>query len=126
MHRFLNRLAGLLLLLTLIPTQVFAGGGIVLTFDDWFVDQWHDFFVNPATRPPELNGVDLHTTFFVAHWLSDLKGANQGKVDTDNHYIKLKQLEAAGHEIGSHSLNHLDAREAPLQPCLRQSYPISG
>ncbi len=112
MHRFLNKLAGLLLLLTLMPAPLFAGG-VVLTFDDWFVDQWHDFFVNPATRPPELNGVDLHATFFVAHWLSDLKGFDQGKMGGDSHYVKLKQLENAGHEIASHSVNHLDAREAP-------------
>ena len=120
MRRFLNRLAGLLVVLLLMPTQLFAGG-VVLTFDDWFVDQWHDFFVNPATKPPELNGIDLHVTFFVAHWLSDLKGANQGKADADNQYIKLKQLEAAGHEIGSHSLNHLDAKDAPYSLACNQA-----
>ncbi|MDQ5766962.1 fibronectin type III domain-containing protein [Thiothrix subterranea] len=112
MRRFLNRLAGLLVLLTLMPAQLFAGG-VVLTFDDWFVDQWHDFFVNPATRPPELNGIDLHATFFVAHWRSDIKGFDQGKMGGDSHYVKLKQLENAGHEIASHSVNHLDAGQAP-------------
>lgn len=106
--------------LAMLPSKLFAGG-VVLTFDDWFVDQWHDFFVNPATQPPELAGVDVRVTFFVSQWNSTLKGANQGKADADNHYIKLKQLEQAGHEIGSHSLNHKDAAAAPYSLACNQA-----
>lgn len=110
MQRFIQKLMLVLLCLVWLPAPVSAAttqrGGIVLTFDDWYVDQWHDFFTQLKQTNPE---VDVHVTFFVAKWLTDLKGAAQGNDD----YIKLKQLEDAGHEIGSHSLNHVGVDEPP-------------
>ncbi|MBO0612363.1 fibronectin type III domain-containing protein [Thiothrix fructosivorans] len=114
MHRFFNKLAYIVLLVSLLPQSVAATtlqyGGIVLTFDDWFVDQWHTFFTDLKTTNPEITPT---STFFVAHWLTDLKGVNQGKFSNDSHYVKLKQLENAGHEIASHGINHMGANSAP-------------
>ncbi len=114
MHRFFNKLAYIVLLVSLLPHSVSATplqyGGIVLTFDDWFVDQWHTFFTDLKTSNPEITPT---STFFVAHWLTDLKGVNQNRVGNESHYVKLQQLEAAGHEIASHGLNHTGANSAP-------------
>lgn len=106
MQRLMHKLTCFLLLLGLLPVQASAAGGIVLTFDDWYVDQWHSFFTELKQTNPE---VDIHVTFFAAKWLTDFKGAAQNNDD----YIKLKQLEDAGHEIGSHSLNHIGVDEPP-------------
>lgn len=114
MQYFLNRLLGLVLLLGLVPAPVMAEpmqrGGIVLSFDDWFVDQWHGFFTDLKATNPE---IDPHSTFFVSHWLTDVKGVNQNRVGNDSHYVKLKQLEDAGHEIAAHGINHIGAGDAP-------------
>jgi peptidoglycan/xylan/chitin deacetylase (PgdA/CDA1 family) len=114
MHRVFNKLAYIVLLASLLPSYVSAttlqGGGIVLTFDDWFVDQWHTFFTDLKTTNPEVTPT---STFFVAHWLTDLKGVNQGRTNNDSHYVKLKQLESAGHEIASHGINHTGANSSP-------------
>ena len=114
MQYFLNRMLGLVLLLGLVSAPVMAEpmqrGGIVLSFDDWFVDQWHEFFTDLKATNPE---IEPHSTFFVSHWLSDLKGVNQNRVGNDSHYVKLKQLEDAGHEIAAHGINHIGAGDAP-------------
>ncbi|MDQ5768530.1 hypothetical protein [Thiothrix subterranea] len=114
MQYFLNRLLYLILLLGLVPASVMAEttqrGGIVLSFDDWFVDQWHGFFTELKTTNPE---IEPYSTFFVSHWLTDIKGVNQNRVGNESHYVKLKQLEDAGHEIAAHGLNHIGARAAP-------------
>ncbi len=114
MHRFFNKLAYIVLLVSLLPYSASATtlqyGGIVLTFDDWFVDQWHTFFTDLKTTNPEITPT---STFFVAHWLTDLKGVNQGRYNNDSHYVKLKQLENAGHEIASHTVNHNGAMDSP-------------
>lgn len=104
-----------------LPLPAFAGG-VVLTFDDWFVDQWHDFFIKDmqANHPD----VPVRATFFVSHWLTDVKGVRQRRVGNNSHYVKLKQLQDAGHEIAAHGLNHIGVDEAPyrFQPHMAQQY----
>ncbi|MGV9004138.1 polysaccharide deacetylase family protein [Flavobacterium sp.] len=66
--------------------------GVVLTFDDDFVDEWFD--VNTILEP-----YDWKATFFVTRF-------NQLSA---NKIQKLKDLKSYGHEIGGHGLNHLNA-----------------
>lgn len=127
MQYFFKRLWCVILLLGLLPASVMANttqrGGIVLSFDDWFVDQWHAFFTELQTTNPE---IAPHSTFFVAHWLSDLKGVNQNRLGNESHYAKLKQLEDAGHEIAAHGLNHVGARTAPYNLACDQANAYVG
>ncbi len=106
MWRLISRGVCVFLLLVWTPLQTLAApaqrGGIVLTFDDWYVDQWYAFFTDLKATNPE---IDVKATFFVAKWL-------QPDVSGDD-YVKLKLLENAGHEIGSHSINHVGVDEAP-------------
>jgi len=78
----------------------FAGCGhaddaaVVLTFDDAFVEQWHDqrsVFVEYGAR----------VSFMVTRF--DSLGEEQISM--------LRDLEGDGHEIGCHSLTHVDPRE---------------
>lgn len=66
--------------------------GVVITFDDDFVDEW--FEVNTILEP-----YDQKATFFVTLF-------NQLSV---NKIEKLKDLKSYGHEIVGHVLNHLNA-----------------
>ena len=66
--------------------------GVVITFDDDFVDEW--FNVNTILEP-----YDWKATFFVTRF-------NQLSA---NKIQKLKDLKSYGHEIGGHGLNHLNA-----------------
>lgn len=61
--------------------------GVVLSFDDAFVDQWHTFFAGRT---------DVRATFFVSHWHTLSAAQIQ----------KLRDLQTAGHEIGCHSYDH--------------------
>ncbi len=75
--------------------EIPAAAGIALSFDDDFVAQWF------AAR--ELFArYDARATFFVTRF---------AQLD-DAEIQMLRTLEADGHEIGSHGVNHLDAREA--------------
>lgn len=67
--------------------------GVVITFDDDFVDEWFD--VNNVLQP-----YDWKATFFVTrfHQLSA------------NKIQKLKDLKSFGHEIGGHGVNHVNAQ----------------
>ncbi len=66
-------------------------GGICLGFDDAYVDSWY------AAR--ELfNKYNAKVTFFVSWW----------EFLSEEQIEKLRILESDGHEIASHSLNHLD------------------
>ncbi|CAA6810053.1 MAG: Unknown protein, partial [uncultured Thiotrichaceae bacterium] len=62
--------------------------GVVLSFDDTYVDQWHDYFSNVSS--------DVKATFFISHWHNL----------TATEIQKLRDLEADGHEIGAHSYDH--------------------
>tara|TARA_E500000305_G_scaffold111956_2_gene130349 strand:- start:85418 stop:86215 length:798 start_codon:yes stop_codon:yes gene_type:complete len=66
--------------------------GVVLTFDDRYVDQW-------VQQIPLFKKYDAHATFFVDHFYL-LKPAQ---------IAGLKKLQDAGHAIGSHSVNHIKA-----------------
>lgn len=66
--------------------------GVVLTFDDDFVDEW--FAVNSILKP-----YSWKATFFVTKF-------NQLSSDKIQ---KLKSLKAEGHEIAAHGLNHINA-----------------
>ena len=70
-----------------------VNGGVVLTFDDTFVDQWDslDRYIS--------NTYDWKATFFVARFYSF--GAPATK--------KLLDLQNKGHEIGYHGTHHIDA-----------------
>jgi peptidoglycan/xylan/chitin deacetylase (PgdA/CDA1 family) len=69
-----------------------SNGGVVITFDDRYVDQW--FNVHNI-----LKKYSWRATFFVTHY--DMLNDEQVK--------KLVYLQDCGHEIGGHGLNHLDA-----------------
>lgn len=68
--------------------------GIVLTFDDVFVDEWYDADQTMASY-------NWKATFFIT------------KYDqyTEGQILKLHILEGKGHEIGGHGLHHLKASD---------------
>ena len=66
-------------------------GGICLSFDDLYIDSWY------ATRAL-FNKYDAKVTFFVSWW----EALSEVQIE------KLRILKSDGHEIASHSLNHLD------------------
>lgn len=81
--------------LLLTPVAVYsASAGVVLTFDDTSIDQWHDFFA-------ERN--DVKATFFVSHW----------HTLSSRQIEKLRTLQNKGHEIGCHSYDHKPIHHAP-------------
>jgi peptidoglycan/xylan/chitin deacetylase (PgdA/CDA1 family) len=65
---------------------------IYLTFDDAFVDNWHAAHV-------KLHDYNWTATFFVSGYVDLMASEKQ----------KLKDLQDAGHEIGCHTRNHVDA-----------------
>ena len=67
--------------------------GVVLTFDDDFIDEW--VAVNTVLQP-----YDWRATFFVTRF--DKLSASQIQ--------SLKDLKMYGHEIGGHGLNHSNAQ----------------
>lgn len=67
--------------------------GVVITFDDDFVDEW--FEANNS-----LQQYDWKATFFVTRF----NQFSEAKVQ------KLKDLKNYGHEIGGHGVNHLNAQ----------------
>lgn len=85
------RNVGCLLLTALLAQSVYAAedkSGVVLSFDDTFIDQWHDYFMSVDN--------DVKATFFVSHWHTLSAARIQ----------KLRDLAANGHEIGGHSYDH--------------------
>ena len=74
-----------------LPYPKKLGPGIVLTFDDFFVNQWHSFL--------NLSYVyGAKATFYVCY--ADRL--------TDDQIIKLAELQTANNEIGYHTLNHVN------------------
>lgn len=69
-------------------------GGVILTFDDAYVNEW--FATNQKLKKYNWKG-----TFFV----SRINTLNNAKVK------KLLQLQKEGHEIGGHGLQHLNAAD---------------
>ncbi len=76
----------------IINQQSNLEAGVVITFDDDFVNEW--FEVNNILQP-----YDWKATFFVTRF-SQLTSAN---------IQKLKDLKNYGHEIAAHGLNHINA-----------------
>lgn len=74
---------------------------IILTFDDGYVDQYTNAF-------PLLRQYGFHAAFFV---ITDFVTEGRPGYMT---WDQLKELVAAGMEIGSHSRNHPDLRGQPL------------
>ena len=66
--------------------------GIVLTFDDRYIDQW-------VEQIPLFKKYDAHATFFIDHFYT----LNPAQING------LNKLQNAGHAIGSHSVNHIKA-----------------
>lgn len=64
-------------------------GGIAITFDDDFIDEWHG--LQDVFAPFQATA-----TYFVCH-IEQLSAL---------HLDKLREMQAAGHEIGSHGLKH--------------------
>ena len=59
--------------------------GIMLTFDDCFIDEWYELL-------PLFKNYDTKATFFVSKpWSMD-----------DKQLVKLAEISHAGHEIGVH------------------------
>lgn len=77
-------------LLLPLPARAVTEAGVVLTFDDIFVDQWHDFFHGSSA-------LGVKATFFVSHWHT----LSTQQID------KLRALQAEGHEIGCHGYDDL-------------------
>lgn len=78
--------------------QQYLQSGVVISFDDDYVDQW--FEINKI-----LQFYDWKATFFVSkfNYLSTSK------------IKKLVDLQSYGHEIGGHGLNHIDAQKFILE-----------
>lgn len=74
------------------PHQAGPQAGVVITFDDDYVDEW--FVVNTILQP-----YDWKATFFVTKF---------NQLSTDK-IQKLKDLKSNGHEIAAHGLNHVNA-----------------
>lgn len=80
----------ILLITLIIPLTARAESyqpGVVLSFDDFYIDQWHDYFAGRN---------DVKATFFASHW----------DTYTPEMIQKLKQLENKGHEVGFHTRSH--------------------
>ncbi|WP_319481645.1 polysaccharide deacetylase family protein [uncultured Draconibacterium sp.] len=67
-------------------------GAVVFSFDDQYIDEWY-------SQRNLFNQYNIKATFFISR-------PHQLKPDQIE---KLKQLQADGHEIGCHGLNHLNA-----------------
>jgi peptidoglycan/xylan/chitin deacetylase (PgdA/CDA1 family) len=76
-----------------IPTsQPNLQAGVVITFDDDFVDEW----------------LSVHTILVPYHWKATFFVTRFNQLSV-NQIQKLKSLKSYGHEIGGHGLNHLNA-----------------
>ncbi len=84
----------LLALASLIGCSPVGRAGVVLTFDDDFVDQWH-------AHADLLNAHGARATFLITRF----DGLSGGALD------QLRDLRDAGHEIGCHGLTHVSPSE---------------
>lgn len=77
---------------TVTDEQTNSKSGVVITFDDDFVDEWS--LINSILEP-----YNWKATFFVTKF----NQLSPAKIQ------KLKDLKLYGHEIGAHGLNHINA-----------------
>ena len=75
-----------------------VGGGVAITFDDNFIDEWYDIH-------NILKEYNWRATFFV----SNFHQLDSSKIE------KLNILKEYGHEIGGHGLNHVNAKKYVLE-----------
>lgn len=73
-----------------VPDQ--EKGGIVLTFDDQYIDEWYAF-------KEKFREYHIKATFFIS----------RPQNLTENQITRLKELNKEGHEVGCHGLNHRNA-----------------
>lgn len=71
-----------------------AKGGIIFSFDDNSIEEWHAIL-------PLLDAYSIKATFFIS----------MPQTLNEEQWRLLKAIEDKGHEIGCHSLNHLNAAE---------------
>lgn len=78
----------------LLKYSKYSGGGIVLTFDDAYIEEWYSI-------RELLKKYNARVTFFLS--FMNLQNSEQ--------ISKLKQLKMDGHEMACHGLMHLDAKD---------------
>jgi len=81
-----------------LPVTVSAPG-VVLTFDDSFIDSWSKVMTIFQER-------DVVATFFCHRWGS----VERGDI-TEKEVALLKSFEGYGHEIGYHTVDHMSTRD---------------
>ncbi len=84
----------LLALAALVGCTPAGRAGVVLTFDDDFVDQWH-------AHADLLSAHGARATFLITRF----DGLDDGALD------QLRELRDAGHEVGCHGLTHVSPSE---------------
>ena len=87
---FFNSFFAVLLLAFSAPSKA-NEAGIVLTFDDQSIAQWHSYFSNQSS--------EVKATFFASHW--HLFSASEKALFQD--------LQNSGHEIAAHTYDHSGA-----------------
>ena len=78
-----------MLLMCLTGTSLLHAGGVVLTFDDFYLQAWSDFL-------PIFAKYDAQVTFFIT----------EPHNFKEKQWAQLKALAKAGHRIGMHGMNH--------------------
>ncbi len=81
----------LVLVIFVACKQTIQQGAVVYSFDDQYIDEWYN-------QRELFKKYNIRATFFI----------NRPQLLTASQVEKLKQLEADGHEIGCHGLNHLN------------------
>jgi peptidoglycan/xylan/chitin deacetylase (PgdA/CDA1 family) len=79
-----------------VATQPTPGGTVTLTFDDYYIDDWHSMM-------PLFDQYNAKVTFFISNYAAF----------TAAEKAKLRELANVGHEIAAHTLTHADARCYP-------------
>jgi peptidoglycan/xylan/chitin deacetylase (PgdA/CDA1 family) len=74
-----------------IPLGKFDHGAIAFTFDDNFIENWHQYL-------PLLDSLNIKATFYISHYHRY----------TEDQKAKLKEIAARGHEIAFHTATHPD------------------
>ena len=85
--------------LSIEKSVVVSAPGVVLTFDDSYVDNWHQVM-------PYFEEKDVVATFFCHKWASTQTGDL-----TEAELATLRLFEVDGHEIGYHTKDHVSTRD---------------
>lgn len=76
---------------TKLDKEGYIKSGVALTFDDNYIDEWHQYI-------PLLDSFGAKATFYISHY---------SKLTKEQKH-KLHDLQQHGHEIAYHSLNHVN------------------